>query len=29
MRFKAKSTYITEKGIEKAKELIKKYNIKK
>ena len=26
---KAKSTYITEKGIEKAKELMKKYNIKK
>ncbi len=25
---KAKSTYITEKGIEKAKELMKKYNIK-
>ena len=26
--YKAKSTYITEKGIEKAKELMKKYNIK-
>ena len=26
--YKAKSTYITEKGIEKAKELVKKYNIK-
>ncbi len=26
--YKAKSTYIIEKGIEKAKELIKKYNIK-
>ena len=25
---KAKSTYITEEGIEKAKELLKKYNIK-
>ena len=27
--YKAKSTYITEKGIEKAKELMKKSNIKK
>ena len=26
--YKAKSTYITEKGIEKAKELMRKYNIK-
>ncbi len=26
--YKAKSTYITEQGIEKAKELMKKYNIK-
>lgn len=25
--YKAKSTYITEKGIEKAKELMRKYNI--
>lgn len=25
--YKAKSTYITEQGIEKAKELMKKYNI--
>ena len=25
MRLKAKSTYITEKGIEKAKELMKKF----
>ena len=25
---KAKSTYLTEEGVEKAKELIKKYNIK-
>lgn len=26
--YKAKSTYITEQGIEKAKELMKKYNIR-
>ena len=26
--YKAKSTYITEKGIKKAKELMRKYNIK-
>ncbi len=25
--YKAKSTYITEQGVEKAKELMKKYNI--
>lgn len=27
--YKAKSTYITENGIKKAKELMEKYNIKK
>lgn len=26
--YKAKSTYLTEEGVEKAKELIKKYDIK-
>lgn len=26
--YKAKSTYLTEEGLEKAKELMKKYNIK-